>query len=197
MQDAFLVVGLGNPGVKYENTRHNAGFLAVECLCERWGVALKPETKFNALVGRGFCGERQVILCQPQTYMNASGKSVAKLVNYFKIKSRDLMVMVDDADLELGTIRLRARGSSGGHNGLKSIASVLGGDDYARLKIGIGRQVKGVLHQHVLGRFETGEMELLERVLDKVVSQVQLAISDGVEVAMNRFNGRVTIEERK
>ena len=101
MQDAFLVVGLGNPGVKYENTRHNAGFLAVECLCERWGVALKPETKFNALVGRGFCGERQVILCQPQTYMNASGKSVAKLVNYFKIKSRDLMVMVDDDRLPL------------------------------------------------------------------------------------------------
>jgi PTH1 family peptidyl-tRNA hydrolase len=129
--------------------------------------------------------------------MNASGQSVSKIVGFYKVEIGNLIVVVDDADLDLGTIRLRQRGSSGGHNGLKSIASFFGGDEYARLKVGIGRHDSGVLHDHVLGRFETGEMNLLERVLDKVIDQVQVAFSDGLEVAMSRFNGRLTTEERE
>jgi PTH1 family peptidyl-tRNA hydrolase len=197
MQDACLVVGLGNPGDKYRETRHNAGFLAIDRFCQHFRCELKAEPKFDARIARTSMGGRQLILCQPQTYMNASGQSVSKIVGFYKVEIGNLIVVVDDADLDLGTIRLRQRGSSGGHNGLKSIASVLGGDDYARLKIGIGRHDSGVLHDHVLGRFETGEMNLLERVLDKVIDQVQVAFSDGLEVAMSRFNGRLTTEERE
>ena len=197
MQDAFLVVGLGNPGAQYGNTRHNAGFLAVDRLCEQFDCELKPEPKFNALVGRASFDGKAVIFSQPQTFMNASGKSVSKMLSFYKIELSQLLVIVDDADLDLGAIRLRLRGSSGGHNGLKSISEFVGGSDFARLKLGIGRQTAGVLHSHVLGKFEPGEMELMEQVLDRVVDQVQLAFSDGLEVAMNRFNGRITLDKRK
>ena len=197
VQDAFLVVGLGNPGAQYRNTRHNAGFLAIDRLCEQFACELKPEPKFSALVGKASFAGRPVILSQPQTFMNASGKSVGKMLAFYKIELKQLLVVVDDADLDFGAIRMRLRGSSGGHNGLKSISAVVGGNEFARLKLGIGRQNTGVLHNHVLGKFEPGEMDLMEQVLDRVVDQVQLAFSDGLEVAMSRFNGRITLEKRR
>ncbi len=197
MQDTYLVVGLGNPGAQYQNTRHNAGFLAVDRLCERFRCELRTESKFSALVGKAVIGSQSVLLVQPQTFMNASGKSVGKLLAFYKLEVSRMIVIVDDADLDLGAVRMRLRGSSGGHNGLKSISNVVGSTDYARLKVGIGRQVKGQLHGHVLGAFETGELDLMERVFDRVVDQVEAAVSDGFEAAMNRFNGRITVDKRE
>ncbi len=197
MQDTYLVVGLGNPGAEYRNTRHNVGFLAVDRLCERFDCELEAESKFSALVGRTTIADRPTLLVQPQTFMNASGKTVGKLQAFYKLELSRMIVIVDDADLDLGAVRLRLRGSSGGHNGLKSISSVVGSTEFARLKLGIGRQVVGELHRHVLAPFETGEWNLMERVLDRVVDQVQMAVSDGLEAAMNRFNGGITIDKRE
>lgn len=197
MQETYLVVGLGNPGAEYRNTRHNAGFLAVDRLCERFACDLKAESKFSALVGRATIAGQPALLVQPQTFMNASGKSVGKLLAFYKLDLSRLIVIVDDADLDLGAIRLRLQGSSGGHNGLKSISNVVGSNEYARLKVGIGRQVVGELHRHVLGPFEASERNLVEQVLDRVVDQVQAAVSVGLETAMNRFNGRITIDKRE
>lgn len=195
MEEAHLIVGLGNPGPEYEKTRHNAGFLAIDRLCQEWGCELRLESKFKARVTRVTCGQQIRILCQPQTFMNASGRAVGKVVTFFKVPVANVVVLVDDADLDFGAIRLRPRGRSAGHNGLKSIAEAIGTEDFARLKIGIGRQVKGALKHHVLGRFDVGELNLLERVLDRVTAQVQTVVTEGVETAMNRFNGRITREE--
>lgn len=192
MQDAWAVVGLGNPGEKYRNTRHNAGFLAIDRLSRELGVELSWEQKFESLVARGTLAEQTIVVCQPHTFMNASGKAVGKLLRFHKIEIQRLIVVVDDADLELGMVRLRPKGSSGGHNGLKSISSVIGTDDYARLRVGIGRRAGGELHQHVLGRFSTREQDLVERVLDRVNDQVYTVLTEGLEKAMNRYNGLVS-----
>lgn len=191
MQDAFLVIGLGNPGRKYEKTRHNAGFLAAERICKHWDCDLKFELKFESTIAKAHFEDQIVLICQPQTFMNASGKAVGKLAHFYKIERRRMLVLVDDADLPLGEIRLRQRGSSGGHNGLKSIAEVLQTQEYARLRIGIGREGTD-LHDHVLGTFEAGERDLLNRVLERVKAQVQMAMKEGFEAAMNRYNGRLT-----
>ncbi|MCS1407111.1 MAG: Peptidyl-tRNA hydrolase [Verrucomicrobia subdivision 3 bacterium] len=192
MQGAYLVAGLGNPGAAYANTRHNAGFLAVERLGGRVGGEIQPERKFEACIGRGILADREVLFCQPQTFMNLSGRSISRILSFYKIEISHLLVLVDDVDLELGVIRLRRRGSSGGHNGLKSVAKELGTEQYARLKIGIGRQGSGSVHGYVLGRFADFENELLTEVLDRVADQVYTAVTEGFEAAMNRYNGLVT-----
>ncbi len=195
MSVTHLIVGLGNPGANYRDTRHNAGFIAIEALARFWGGDLAPAPKFEAVLARAEFAGQSLLLCQPQTFMNVSGRSVAKLFGFYKLEIANLVVIVDDADLELGMIRLRRKGSSGGHNGLKSIAKSIGTEDYARLKIGIGRRDSGALHGHVLGRFRSSERDLLDRVMDRVVDQVQTVITDGIETAMNRYNGPITREK--
>ena len=156
MENLHLIVGLGNPGAEYAQTRHNAGFLLVEKLAVRWNAGWTNERKFKARVARAERNGDRVLLCQPQTFMNLSGEAVGALKNFYQLPPQsELLVAVDDADLPLGEIRLRAGGSSGGHHGLESIEQHLGTREFARLRIGIGR-VDGAreITDHVLGRFD-------------------------------------------
>ena len=188
-----LIVGLGNPGSEYARTRHNSGFLAVERLGERWRVAWKSVDRFEARVARGSLGGRPVVLCEPQTYMNQSGTAVQTLAAYYKVPVSQILVVVDDADLPLGSLRMRTNGSSGGHHGLESIEQHLGTRDYARLRVGIGRTEDGVrqITGYVLGRFAPAEMALLEKVLERVCDQMERWLTAGARVAMTEFNGMI------
>ncbi len=191
MEDIFLIVGLGNPGAEYANTRHNAGFLLVEKLAARWKCDWANEKKFRARIAKTVRDGKRIFLCQPQTFMNLSGETVGVLKNFYQLPLGQLMVAADDADLPLGTIRLRGSGSSGGHHGLESIEQHLASREYARLKIGIGRK-DGLreITNHVLGRFDAAENELLKKVLDRAAGQVETWLDAGVEKAM-QWNGSV------
>jgi peptidyl-tRNA hydrolase, PTH1 family len=192
MESCHLIVGLGNPGADYAKTRHNAGFLLVEELAARWKADWKNERKFGARIARAGRGEKQALLCQPQTFMNLSGDAVGALKNFYRLPLNRLLVAVDDADLPLGEIRLRARGSSGGHHGLESIEQHLGSREFARLRIGIGRSDGArEITDYVLARFDAGESRLMEKVLDRAADQAECWLADGTEKAMNQFNGVV------
>lgn len=189
----YLIAGLGNPGGEYARTRHNAGFLLVDALARAWGIEGRETGRFEAWVGRVTRGGRVVWLARPLTYMNASGESVGALVRYYRVPVSQVLVVVDDADLPLGTVRLRPEGSSGGHHGLESVETHLGTRGYARLRLGIGRREAspGVreITGHVLGRFGEAEAGVFERVLAHAVAQVTCWLDDGIQKAMARFNG--------
>lgn len=191
MDNAFLIVGLGNPGAEYVRTRHNAGFLLVEHLASQWRAAWTVERKFQSRVARAERGGKLVLLAQPQTFMNLSGDAVGALLRYYQLPLPRLMVVVDDADLPLGEIRLRPGGGTGGHHGLESVMQHVGSRDYARQRIGIGRadgarQITG----HVLGRFSADESALLEKSLDRAGNQLECWLAAGIEKAM-QLNGKV------
>ncbi len=196
MEHLRLIVGLGNPGAEYARTRHNAGFLLVEALAERWRVHWTVERKFQSRVARAERGERRVLLCQPQTFMNASGEAVATLLRFYQCVPESLLVVVDDADLALGEIRLRPGGGSGGHHGLESLEQHLGTKAFARQRIGIGRQ-NGAreITGHVLGRFGAAEAEAMDKVLRRAADQAECWLEAGVQKAMNDFNGVVVPSE--
>ena len=193
MENLRLIVGLGNPGADYAQTRHNAGFTLVEQLATRWRAGWTNERKFNARLARAERDGVRVLLCQPQTFMNLSGAAVGALVNFYRLQPQSgLLVVVDDADLPLSEIRLRAGGGSGGHHGLESIGQHLGTDEFARLRLGIGRSAGArEITDHVLGRFDAGEAVLMEKVLGRAADQVECWLAAGVEKAMNLFNGSV------
>ncbi|HEV2437544.1 MAG TPA: aminoacyl-tRNA hydrolase [Verrucomicrobiae bacterium] len=191
MESLHLIVGLGNPGAEYAKTRHNAGFLLVETLAARWQTAWKNERKFNARLARAEHRGRRVLLCQPQTFMNASGEAVGALVNFYRLPRTRVLVVVDDADLPLGEIRLRAGGSSGGHHGLESIEQHLGSREFARLRLGIGRRDGArEITDYVLSRFDRTEAALMEKVLDRAACQAECWLSDGIQKAM-QLNGKL------
>ncbi len=193
MENLHLIVGLGNPGAEYAQTRHNAGFLLVERLVKRWRTDWNRGKKFNVRVARGEFEDRRALLGQPQTFMNASGEAVGSLVNFYRVSVMRLLVAVDDADLPLGEIRLRAGGSSGGHHGLESVEQHLGTRDFARLRIGIGRKAgEREIMDYVLSRFNADESMLLEKVLAVACDQVECWLREGIQKAMNQFNGVVT-----
>ena len=193
MATAVLVAGLGNPGAQYAQTRHNAGFLVVEHLAETRRGSWTEERKFRSRVARVEVGGRKVFLCQPLTFMNLSGEAVASLAEYYKIPPDQVLVVVDDADLPFGQIRLRASGSSGGHHGLESVEQQLGSREYPRLRVGIGRTDRNLreITSHVLGRFTPAEGDLLGKVLGRAALQVECFITQGVMKAMSQFNGAV------
>ncbi len=192
MENLFLIVGLGNPGAEYAKTRHNAGFLLVAKLAERWKANWSLEKKFNARIARAERDAGRVVLCEPQTFMNASGESVGPVVGFYRVPLKQVMVVVDDADLPLGEIRMRPGGSSGGHHGLESIEQHLGTREFARLRIGIGRKDGArEITGHVLGRFGTGESELIEKVLTVAADQAEAWLKAGIQKAMSQFNGNV------
>ena len=180
-----LVVGLGNPGRRYEGTRHNLGFRVVDCLAERHAIALSRR-RFEALVGDGAIGACRVLLAKPQTYVNLSGRAVAPLVRWHKCPLDDLLVVCDDLSLDLGRLRVRRKGSHGGHNGLRSIIECLGTECFARVRIGIGRGADAVAH--VLGRFGADEEPLAEAALGRAADAVGVWLDDGIDAAMNAFN---------
>lgn len=192
MENMFLIVGLGNPGAEYARTRHNAGFLLVEKLAGRWKAGWTLEKKFNARVARAEQNDSRALLCEPQTFMNSSGESVGPLVGFYRVALKRLLVVVDDADLPFGEIRLRPSGSSGGHHGLESIEKHLGSREFARLRIGIGRKAGArEITDYVLGRFNAAETELAEKILTAAADQAEVWMKAGIEKAMNRFNGVV------
>ena len=192
MENLHLIVGLGNPGAEYAKTRHNAGFLLVEQLAERWRAHWTTAQKFKARLGRAKRGPRRLLLCLPQTFMNASGEAVRAVAGYYGVPPERLLVVVDDADLPLGEIRLRARGSSGGHHGLESIAQHLGFRDFPRLRIGIGRAAGArEITDYVLSRFGSTEAGLVAMVLNATCEQVECWLDAGIQKAMSQFNGVV------
>lgn len=190
MAELHLIVGLGNPGPEYAETRHNAGFLVVEELARRWKVLWKEEGRFRARVARGETAGRPVLLLQPLTWMNLSGEAVGAAARFFRIPVERLVVAVDDADLPLGALRLRPGGSSGGHHGLESVAQHLGTREFARQRIGIGRhdQVQREITGHVLGKFGPEERPALEQVLQSAADQLECWLSEGLQKAMARHN---------
>jgi PTH1 family peptidyl-tRNA hydrolase len=192
MENLYLIVGLGNPGAEYGRTRHNAGFLVVERLAERWRAAWSLERKFSARVARVDRGSRRALLLEPQTFMNASGDAVGAVAEFYQVPPSQLLVVVDDADLTLGQLRLRPGGSSGGHHGLESIERRLSTRDYARLRVGIGRQAGArEITGYVLGRFGSTETGLLDKVLAVASDQAECWLDGGIQKAMNHFNGVV------
>lgn len=194
MEHLHLIVGLGNPGKEYARTRHNAGFMLVECLAERWQAEWKAERKFQARLARS--GDK--ILCQPQTFMNLSGEAVGAVMNFYRLQAGQLLVAVDDADLPLGEIRLRPGGGNGGHHGLESLQQHLGTREFARLRIGIGRQSeRREISGHVLGQFAADEAAVLEKVLGRAVDQTECWLTAGIGKAMSQFNGVVDSETKE
>jgi PTH1 family peptidyl-tRNA hydrolase len=186
----MLIVGLGNPGRKYAGNRHNVGFHCLDRLAERHGLSF-DKRQGNAELALGHIGERRVILAKPKTHVNESGKAVGTLSRFYKVKPRDVLTIYDDLDLPQGTIRLRPRGSSGGHNGIKSIIDHLGTQAFPRLRVGIGRPPGRMEPKdYVLQDFGSAEREHMQEVYGRVVEAVEVFIAEGVREAMNRFNAR-------
>jgi PTH1 family peptidyl-tRNA hydrolase len=185
-----LIVGLGNPGAEYAQTRHNAGFLLVEKLAAQWKADWTNERKFKARMAKSDRQGKRVLLCEPQTFMNLSGETVGEVAGFYQLPLPQLIVAVDDADLPFGEIRLRPGGSSGGHHGLESIEQHLGSREFARLRIGIGRRDGArQITNYVLGKFEPAEQELLEKILERAANQVECWLAAGLQKAMSQFNG--------
>jgi PTH1 family peptidyl-tRNA hydrolase len=187
-----LVVGLGNPGKEHAGTRHNIGFAALDRLAEKLDCSFRSKWRFSAKVAEATAGDAgKVVLAKPQTYMNRSGSAVNALLSWLKIEPTQLLVVVDDADLPLGQVRLRASGGSGGHNGLRSIIEALGGnEEFARLRVGIGRSAPlGTdITGHVLGRFGPQEREAAEQAVATAVDAIECCLREGLTEAMNQFN---------
>ncbi|MCE2888015.1 MAG: aminoacyl-tRNA hydrolase [Pseudanabaena sp. 42896M_M3] len=202
-----LIVGLGNPGAEYERTRHNIGFMAVDRLATSWSISLGKEKRFYGIFGEGRLSPRlassgKIRLLKPTTYMNVSGQSVRACADWFKGNPENILVIYDDMDLPLGKLRLRPSGSAGGHNGMKSIISHLGTQNFPRLRLGIGRSGKNDIDgaiaskanqnvtSHVLGGFSTTETKILPEIFDLAESTVTSILADGLEKAMSLYNSR-------
>ncbi len=194
-EDPYLIAGLGNPGNKYENTRHNAGFMVIDRLADENHIAVNHK-KFNSQWGKGAIAGVACILMKPMAYMNRSGEPVGRLAAYFKIKSGKILVIHDDIDLALGRIKIKEKGGDGGHKGIKSIIHSLGGGAFLRLRIGIGRGNRSTetppdVVEHVLGKFRPDEQEILDRMIQISGEGVVAILCEGVEKARNKFNGKI------
>ena len=185
----YLIVGLGNPGRQYEATRHNMGFDVIDKLVEEYQVP-QAGVKFNAMYGKGRIGGQPVILMKPLSYMNLSGGPIREMANYFKIDPEtELIVIYDDIDLEPGQLRIRKKGSAGGHNGIKHIIQQLGTQNFVRIKVGVGAKPKGWdLADYVLGRFDKEDRALIEEAQERACKAVELILTDSVDAAMNEYN---------
>jgi peptidyl-tRNA hydrolase, PTH1 family len=191
-----LIVGLGNPGIEYQFTPHNAGFLAVDRIAEDCGVMI-TNRRGRSLTARATLAGRDVLLAKPETFMNLSGLSVAALIQEFEISSEDLIVLYDELALPLGTIRIRERGSANGHNGVLSILRVLGTEEWMRIRIGVGkpaladgREIRAGGKDYLLSPMRKQELAVLDEVLDRTKGAVEMVLTEGVGAAMNKFNRR-------
>lgn len=185
----YVIAGLGNPGKKYENTRHNMGFITIDQLAEKHNIKA-DKLKFKALVGEGRIAGQKVLLVKPQTYMNLSGESIREVMNFYKLEPENLIVIYDDIDIEAGTLRIRKFGSAGTHNGMKSVVYQLQSDRFPRIRLGIGSQKKGDLVDFVIGGFSKEEVPLLEEAVENAVLAVECIIEEGIDKAMNQYNRR-------
>ena len=185
----YLIVGLGNPGRQYEATRHNMGFDVIDKLVEEYQVP-QAGVKFNAMYGKGRIGGQPVILMKPLSYMNLSGGPIREMANYFKIDPEtEMIVIYDDIDLDPGQLRIRKKGSAGGHNGIKHIIQQLGIQNFVRIKVGVGAKPKGWdLADYVLGSFDKDDRALVEEAQERACKAVELILTDSVDAAMNEYN---------
>lgn len=185
----YLIAGLGNPGNEYDMTRHNIGFHTIDYLADKYGVKVN-KLKYKALYGETRIGTEKVLFIKPQTYMNKSGESLIDFVNFFKVPVENLIVISDDVSLDCGRIRVRGKGSDGGHNGLKSIIYMLQSDQFPRVKMGVGAPAHDMIN-HVLGRFTKDEVPIMENAIERAMGAVEEIIKAGVPSAMNKFNAAV------
>lgn len=185
----FLIAGLGNPGAKYAGTRHNIGFDAVTAIADKYGIALKTK-ECKGVTGTGVIAGVKVKLVQPQTFMNNSGECLRALMDFYKIPADDILVICDEVSLPTGRLRIRAKGSAGGHNGMKSIIAHIGTSDFVRLRIGVGEKpADWDLADHVLAHFPKEEEATVRDALKRAADAVECFLDEGIEAAMNRFNG--------
>lgn len=183
-----LIVGLGNPTREYQATRHNIGFDAITRMCDDYRIRLDSK-EHKAVCGKGYIGGEKVILAQPQTYMNLSGESVREMADYYKLTNEDVIVICDDINLDVGQLRVRKKGSAGGHNGIKNIIAQLGTEEFMRIRVGVGaKPEKWDLADYVLGRFPKEEEPVIREALEKVSKACECIITDGIEAAMNLYN---------
>ena len=187
-----LIVGLGNPGKMYERNRHNVGFMIVDRFAKQHNIKLSTKKK-KAVFGRGKCEGTDVVILKPQTFMNLSGEAVLYLASFLKIKTTNIIVVADDTELELGRLRIRRSGGSGGHNGIKSLIYSLKSDNFPRVKFGIGKPSDDLeydLCDFVLGNFSSSEKEILDQEFEKIVDALGVVITDSITSAMNQFNNK-------
>ena len=183
-----VIIGLGNPGMKYAGTRHNIGFDTVTALADKYNIKLKDK-KFNGLIGEGFIEGEKVMLVQPQTFMNLSGECVGLIAGFYKLEPEDIIVICDDINLDTGRLRIRAKGSAGGHNGLKNIIAHLSTETFPRIRIGVGEKTEGWdLADYVLARFSKDDEPIIREAIKNAVGAVETWISDDIGTAMNRYN---------
>ena len=189
----YIIAGLGNPTRDYENTRHNIGFMAIDALAEQYDIRVN-ECKHKALIGKGTINGNKVVLVKPLTYMNLSGEAIRAVVDYYKVdETKQLLVIYDDTSLNIGQLRIRKKGSSGGHNGIKNIIAQLGHDSFHRIKVGVGEKPKGYdLVDYVLGHFSKEELAIMQDSLVKVDGAVNLMLEGKVDAAMNEYNKKIT-----
>lgn len=185
----YIIAGLGNPDRKYQNTRHNIGFEVIDAIAQKNQITV-GERKHKALIGKGYVGGQKVVLVKPQTYMNLSGESIRQVIDFYKVDEKSgLVVISDDVSLEPGQIRIRKKGSAGGHNGLKNIILHLGHDEFQRIKMGVGEKPEGYdLVDYVLGHFTDREREIMDESIARAAQAVEVMITDGPDAAMNQFN---------
>lgn len=190
-----LIVGLGNPGTKYEQTRHNIGFDAVDALANSWQCSWQEQKRFQAMFSEGLSPTgAKIYLLKPLTYMNRSGQSVRAVLDWYKLPVRSLLVVYDDLDLPLGRLRMRLSGSAGGHNGMKSIISHLNSQDFPRMRLGIGKaNHSGETIDHVLGKFAPEERKLVREVIILALDAIALGCKQGVEKSMSLYNARSAV----
>ena len=187
----YIIAGLGNPESKYDKTRHNIGFRLIDELAVRNGITFS-DRKHNGLVGKGIISGEKVILLKPLTYMNLSGECVGPAADYYKVEPENVIILFDDISLDVGRIRIRKKGSAGGHNGIKHIIQQLGTQTFVRIKVGVGAKPKGWdLADHVLGRFGSDERKLVEEAQERACKAVEMILADSVDAAMNQFNKKM------
>lgn len=190
----YLIAGLGNPTKEYDKTRHNAGFSVIDVLADRYRIDVS-EKKHKALCGRGVIEGQKVLLLKPQTFMNLSGESIRAAADYYKIAPKEMVVIYDDISLEPGQLRIRLKGSAGGHNGIKNIIANLGTQDFPRIKVGVGAKPPRMdLADYVLSRFGAGEQKLMDEAFGEAAEAAVMMMTDGAERAMNHFNAKKKAE---
>lgn len=186
----YLIAGLGNPSRTYEGTRHNIGFTMIDAIGNKFGIDVTTK-KHKALVGRGMIDGMRAILAKPQTYMNLSGESIREITDFYKIEPENIIIIYDDISLDVGQLRIRKKGSAGGHNGVKNIIAHLGTQEFPRIKVGIGNKPEGWdLADYVLSKYTKAEQEALEEASEGVIGAVKLMLADDIEAAMNKYNAK-------
>ena len=188
----YIIAGLGNPDRQYQNTRHNIGFDVIDVIADKYGIAM-GEKKHKAVIGKGYIAGQKVILVKPQTYMNLSGESIRSVIDFYKVDEKsELIVISDDVSLDVGRIRIRKKGSAGGHNGLKNIIQHLGHDEFIRVRMGVGEKPQGYdLADYVLGHFTSKEREAMDVGARNAAAAIEIMITQGPEAAMNLYNKKV------